>query len=186
MKRLILLRHAKSGWDDPVARDYDRPLNPRGRAAAAVIGQWASTHIFGPNGLMVDSIIASPAVRCSETLDLFQPAAGLATIEPHWDRRIYLASSATLIDVLCDLPDHITTALMCGHNPGMEDLILDLVPDDGTSPDRDIAEEQFPTAALAMIEMDIGHWADVQNRCGRLAQFKRPRDVDTAFGPEDD
>lgn len=181
MKRLILLRHAKSGWDDPVARDYDRPLNDRGRVAAASIGHWA-----GQNDVTVDSIVASPAVRCTETLDLFQPAARMATIEPHWDRRIYLASSATLIDVLRDLGDDDTSVLMCGHNPGMEDLILDLVPDDGSSPLRDLAEEQFPTAGLATIELDVAHWRDVDNRCGRLVHFMRPRDVDDALGPEDD
>lgn len=181
MKRLILLRHAKSGWDDAVARDYDRPLGERGRTAATSIGRWA-----GQSGGAVDSIIASPAVRCTETLDLFQPAAGMATIEPHWDRRIYLASSATLIDVVRDLDDENVVVLMCGHNPGMEDLILDLVPDDGGSPLRDLAEEQFPTAALATIELDVAHWRDVDNRCGRLVQFTRPRDVDDSLGPEDD
>ncbi|MEQ1689528.1 MAG: histidine phosphatase family protein [Sphingopyxis sp.] len=181
MKRLILLRHAKSGWDDPVARDYDRPLNERGRAAAASIGRWA-----GQNGVTVDSIVASPAVRCTETLDLFQPAAEMARYEPHWDRRIYLASSATLIDVVRDLDDSDTAVLMCGHNPGMEDLILDLVPDDGSTPLRDLAEEQFPTAGLATIELDVAHWRDVDNRSGRLVQFTRPRDVDDSLGPEDD
>ena len=181
MKQLILLRHAKSGWDDPVARDYDRPLSERGRTAATSIGRWA-----GQNGVVVDSIIASPAVRCTETLDLFQPAAGMPTIEPHWDRRVYLASSATLIDVVRDLGDDAATVLMCGHNPGMEDLILDLVPDDGASPLRDLAEEQFPTAGLATIALDVAHWRDVDNRCGRLVQFTRPRDVDDNLGPEDD
>ncbi|MEQ1687526.1 MAG: histidine phosphatase family protein [Sphingopyxis sp.] len=181
MKRLILLRHAKSGWDDPVARDYDRPLNERGRIAATSIGSWA-----GENGLAVDSIISSPAVRCTETLDLFQPAAGITAIEPHWDRRIYLASSATLIDVLRDFGDSDTSVLMCGHNPGMEDLILDLVPDDGSSPLRDVAEEQFPTAGLATIELDVAHWCDADNRCGRLVQFTRPRDIDSALGSGDD
>lgn len=181
MKRLILLRHAKSGWDDPVARDYDRPLNERGRIAAASIGRWAEQ-----NGMAVDSIVASPAVRCTETLDLFQPPAGMAAIEPHWDRRIYLASSATLLDVVRDLDDDDPCVLMCGHNPGMEDLILDLVPDDGSSPLRDMAEEQFPTAGLATIEMDVAHWRDVDNRCGQLVQFTRPRDIDSALGSGDD
>lgn len=180
MKTLILLRHAKSGWDDPVARDYDRPINERGRHAASVIGQWAAKQ-----GMTVDSIVSSPAVRCSETLDIFQPLAQMATSEPHWDRRIYLASSATLIDCLHDLPDANIIVLMCGHNPGMEDLILDLVPDDGRNPLRDLAEEAFPTAGLATIELDVEKWADVDNRTGRLVGLARPRDLDPNLGPED-
>lgn len=181
MKRLTLLRHAKSGWDDPVARDYDRPLNDRGRRAARIIGTHAAQI-----GLKVDAIVGSPAVRVTETLDLFQPAAGIATMEPHWDRRIYLASSATLLDCLRDLPDDKDDVLLVGHNPGMEDLILDLVPDDGTSPLRDLAEEKFPTAALATITMPIDNWRDADMRKGALTLFVRPRDLDPALGPEDD
>lgn len=181
MKKLSLLRHAKSGWDDPVARDFDRPLNERGRRAAEAIGVHARRH-----GLDVDAIVASPAVRVVETLDVFIPTAGLDDVEPHWDRRIYLASSVSLIDCLRDCPAESTHVLMAGHNPGMEDLILDLVPDDGSSPLRDEVEIKFPTAALATIELDIDNWSEVDGRCGRLVHFCRPRDLDPALGPEDD
>lgn len=181
MKRLTLLRHAKSGWDDPVARDFDRPLNARGRTASETVGRHFSTL-----GLDVDFILASPAVRVTETLDLFQPPAGLDDIEPHWDRRIYLASSATLIDCLRDLPDSANHVLMSGHNPGMEDLILDLVPDDGSSPLRDEIEIKYPTAALAIMTLAVDHWADVDSRCASLTGFVRPRDLDAALGPEED
>lgn len=181
MKRLSMLRHAKSGWDDPVARDFDRPLNPRGRRGAEIIGVHAKSI-----GLDIDFILASPAVRVTETLDLFLPAAGLDAIEPHWDRRIYLASSATLFDCLKDLPDSAEHVLMSGHNPGMEDLILELVADDATSPLRDEIEEKYPTAALVTIELAVDSWKDVDNRVGRLTHFKRPRDLDAELGPEDD
>lgn len=134
----------------------------------------------------VDFILASPAVRVTETLDLFQPAAGLDDIEPHWDRRIYLASSATLIDCLRDLPDSATHVLMSGHNPGMEDLILDLVPDDGSSPLRDEIEIKYPTAALAIMTLAVDQWADVDSRCAALTGFVRPRDLDAALGPDED
>ncbi len=181
MKRLSLLRHAKSGWDDPVARDFDRPLNPRGRCGAETMGAYAEQ-----NGLDVDFIIASPAVRVTETLDLFLPAAGLDSIEPHWDRRIYLASSATLFDCIKDLPDTAGHVLMSGHNPGMEDLILELVPDDGSSPLRDAIEEKYPTAALVTLELDIASWNEADVGTARLTHMKRPRDLDAALGPDDD
>ena len=95
-KTLYLLRHAKSGWDDPVARDFDRPLNKRGEKAARVIGEWMAS-----NGLNFEHVIASPAVRVIETLDGVWAGFG-RKIEPTWERRIYLASGATVLDVLRD------------------------------------------------------------------------------------
>lgn len=181
MKRLTMLRHAKSGWDDPVARDFDRPLNPRGRGAAKTIGTYADSIALG-----VDFVLASPAVRVSETLDIFLPVAGLDAQEPHWDRRVYLASSATLMDCLRDVPDTADHVLMAGHNPGMEDLILELVPDDGSSPLRDAVEEKFPTAALATMDLTIDSWAAIDAGCAALTLYVKPRDLDSALGPEDE
>ena len=181
MKTLTLLRHAKSGWDDPVARDFDRGLNDRGRHAARTIGVYAATE-----HLAIDAIIASPAVRVIETLDSFMPAAGMDALEPHWDRRIYLASSATLLDCVRDLDNSIDHVLMCGHNPGMEDLILDLVADDGTSPLRALVEDKFPTAALATMTLAVARWHDAAAGCAALVRFTRPRDLDPALGPQDD
>lgn len=180
MKRITLLRHAKSGWDDPVARDFDRGLNPRGERAAVTIGRAAAE-----GGLGIDAIVSSPAVRCTQTLDLFQPAAGLADMEPHWDRRVYLASSATLLDVMRENEEGFGHVLLCGHNPGLEDLILDLVPDNGTDTLRDQVEEKFPTAALATIDCAVERWTDLTPRCGTLTRFTRPRDLDPALGPDE-
>ena len=94
MKRLILFRHAKSDWDDPVARDFDRPLNSRGEKAALVMGQFARAQ-----NIRFDMVVASPAVRVVETLNVFFTGYG-EVIDPHWDRRIYLASTPTLFDVI--------------------------------------------------------------------------------------
>jgi phosphohistidine phosphatase len=175
MKRLIILRHAKSGWDVPVARDYDRPINDRGQRASVAMGEYVKQ-----TGLQIDSIVASPAIRVSETLDLFVPAAGL-TLETHWDRRIYLASSASLIEVLHDIPDHADNVMMAGHNPGLEDLILELVPDDGTSAARDIVEDQFPTAAIAVLDIPVDRWTDVGKPVAALTTLTRPRDIDPSL-----
>lgn len=180
MKRLTLLRHAKSGWDDPAARDFDRSVNDRGKRAAKLIGE----HARG-QGLKFDKIVASPAVRVVDTLDVFQAAMGNENLEPKWDRRIYLASSATLIDVLRDMPDAANDILMVGHNPGLEDLILELVPDSKDEPLRAIPEEKFPTASLAVMEIDIDKWADLDVRTAHLAYVIRPRDLDPELGPEE-
>lgn len=178
MKRLTLLRHAKSDWDDPVARDFDRPLNRRGERAAALMGQYARDR-----GMRFDLLIASPAVRVTETIDIFLEHYG-RTPETVWDRRIYLASAGNLIDVIADMADSANSVLMVGHNPGFEDLILSLVPDDGSSPLRDDIEMKFPTASLAILEMDIDRWAEADGCKARLVAFTRPRDLDPALGPE--
>lgn len=178
MKILGLFRHAKSDWNDARLRDFDRPLNKRGRKGAAIMGR----HIHD-YGLKWDRVIASPAVRVTQTIEIAAEAAG-GTPPVIWDRRIYLASSVTLLDLLRDQEGDPGSIIMVGHNPGLEDLIFDLVPDDGSSPLRDIVEEKFPTAAFAVLELDIKEWADAGEGCARLVHLVRPRDIDAALGPE--
>ncbi|MDQ2893814.1 MAG: histidine phosphatase family protein [Pseudomonadota bacterium] len=179
MKTLTLLRHAKSGWDDPVSRDFDRPLNPKGRRAAALIGRHMRSL-----GIAFDHVVASPAVRVGETIDAIVSAYG-RTLAPIVDRRIYLASSATLLDVVRELPASATRALMVGHNPGLEDLVLMLVPE-GQSGLRDTAEEKYPTATIAELELDVDDWAAAAPNGARLTRFVRPRDLDPSLGPDAD
>ncbi len=178
MKTLGLFRHAKSDWHDPRARDFDRPLNLRGEKGAGLMGR----HIFD-HSVKWDKVIASPAVRVAETIELAAKAAG-RPIAFNWDRRIYLASSATLLDLLREQKDDPGPVLMVGHNPGLEDVIFDLVPDDGTSPLRDVVEVKFPTASFAVLELDIERWDELNERCGKLVHLTRPRDLDPALGPE--
>jgi phosphohistidine phosphatase len=178
MKTLSLLRHAKSGWDDPVARDFDRPLNARGRKGAKVMGRY-----MREEGLHFDHVVASPAARVVETLDGLWDGYG-HSLEAKLDKRIYLASAATLLDVVQETPDGAATLLLSGHNPGMEELILALVPETAGDDLRDAVEEKYPTAALAEIEFDVESWRDVRERGGRLVRFVRPRDIDPALGPE--
>lgn len=178
MKTLTILRHAKSGWDVQVERDFDRPINKRGARGAEIIGQWLKRR-----KLPVDRIIASPAVRVTETLDIFQPAAGLDMLEPHWDRRIYLASAATLIDVIRDTGRDAQHLLISGHNPGLEDLVLMLVPESAGDELRTKVEEKLPTSALARLDLDIADWHDLNTGIARFADFIRPRDLDPALAP---
>ncbi|MFC4296225.1 SixA phosphatase family protein [Novosphingobium tardum] len=178
MKTLGLFRHAKSGWADPRARDFDRPLNERGEKGALLMGRYIRDH--GPR---FDRVVASPAIRVSETIDIASKAFG-RSFPVEWDRRIYLASSATLIDLLHALDGDPDTVLMVGHNPGLEDLIFDLVPDDGSSPLRDEVEVKFPTAAFAVLALAVDRWSDVAAGCAKLVSLTRPRDLDPTLGPE--
>lgn len=179
MKTLTLLRHAKSGWDDPVARDFDRALNPRGKRAAMRIGRY-----LHDSGLAFDHVVASPALRVIETLEHLAMGYGKA-FEPVWERRIYLASAATLLDIVNALPTTVDRVLLVGHNPGLEDLALMLVPE-GSSDDRAVIEEKFPTATLAEVRFAGDDWAGIATDGGTLARFVRPRDLDPELGPDDD
>jgi phosphohistidine phosphatase len=176
MRTLTLLRHAKSGWDDPVQRDFDRPLNQKGKRAARTMGEHCRRE-----GLAWDHVVSSPAVRCVETLDAFWEGYG-KTLKPVWDRRVYLASCVHLLDVLNETPAEARNLLLCGHNPGMEDLALMLTPDDGDAI-RDSVEDKFPTGSIAVLAFE-GEWGDLAARGARLEKFVRPRDLDPTLGPE--
>lgn len=180
MKTLTLFRHAKSGWDSPVSRDFDRPLNERGVKGSKVMGEHARAL-----GLTFDHVISSPAVRCTETLDGFWEGYG-EILHPNWERRIYLASGATLLDVVHELPDEDATVLMCGHNPGLEDLALDLIPDVRGDELRDELEMKFPTASLAELQFDVDSWSAIKGGSARITRFIRPRDLDPDLGPSED
>ncbi|MBV9843334.1 MAG: histidine phosphatase family protein [Sphingomonadaceae bacterium] len=178
MKRLTLFRHAKSGWDEPVTRDFDRPLNAKGKRAAAVMGRH-----MREQGLRFDRIVASPAVRVVETLDAMFEGYG-KRLAPVWDRRIYLASAATLLEVVQDTPEEVESLLLVGHNPGLEDLVLALVPDAADDVARIAVGEKYPTASLAEVDFCQGQWSDVGRQDAKLARFVRPRDLDPALGPD--
>jgi len=179
VKTLTLLRHAKSGWDDPVQRDFDRPLNDKGRRAAAAMGREMRRL-----GLRFDRVIASPAVRVAETLDAVAEGYG-ARLVPEWERRIYMASDATLAELIREQPDTAERLLLVGHNPGLEDLVLLLVPrsDDGL---RDTVEDKYPTASLTELTFACDRWANVAEGGATLARFVRPRDLDPALGPDEE
>lgn len=178
MKRLTLLRHAKSGWDDPAIRDFDRPLNPKGKRAARTMGRY-----MREAGLTFDHVVASPAMRVLETLEEVEAGYG-RPFEPVLDKRIYLASAATLLDLVHAAPDAAASLLLTGHNPGMEELILLLVPDRAGDGTRDSVEEKFPTAAVAELLFDVQRWRDIMPGSGTIIRFVRPRDLDAALGPE--
>ena len=175
MKRLTLLRHAKSSDDGLVSRDFDRTLNPKGRRAARAIGR----HLRD-SGARFDHIVASPAVRVAETLEEVRAGYGPG-IDPDWQRGLYLAPAEEMLDLVRQTPDSSDSLLLVGHNPGLEELVLLLV---RTGDKRLEIEEKYPTASVAEIDLDVTDWHDVAAGVGHLVRFTRPRDLDPAFGPE--
>ncbi|HEY6814005.1 MAG TPA: histidine phosphatase family protein [Croceibacterium sp.] len=174
MKLLGLLRHAKSDWDDMSLRDYDRGLNDRGRRGAAIMGGHIRAH-----GAAWDLLLASPAERVRRTID-----ATRLKLPTRWEERVYLADSDALIELLQMIEGEPAAVLLAGHNPGLQELIFDLVADENENDLFDIAAEKYPTATFAVLELAIDRWADCKPGCGTLVHLVRPRDLDPALGPE--
>ena len=164
MKRLLLLRHAKSSWDDPRLADFDRPLNERGRRAAPLMGRYLREQEIRP-----DLILCSPAARARQTAELVAGAAGLAA-PLRFDERIYEATAARLLEVVSQAGEGAGEILLVGHNPGMEEL-LELL----TSESR-----RMPTAALARIRLDTDEWAGLAPRAGRLERHIKPKELENS------
>ncbi|WP_325049081.1 SixA phosphatase family protein [Tsuneonella amylolytica] len=126
-----------------------------------------------------DALLASPAERVKATLE----AAGLG-LAPRYDQRAYLADAATLLDVVREKAGDADAVLLSGHNPGLQDLLLELVPPANENDLFDEASVKFPTATFAVLELAIDDWADIDGECGKLVHFARPRDLDLELGPE--
>ncbi|HSE38238.1 MAG TPA: histidine phosphatase family protein [Blastocatellia bacterium] len=159
MKTLLLLRHAKSDWDDSSLRDFDRPLAARGKRDAPRIGK-----ALRKRGILPDLIISSPAARAKATIEAVTRAAKM-NLEIRFDEVVYGASSPELISLIRGLPDKTSCLLLVGHNPGFEDLVGRL---SGT-------HELMPTAALACIEFQIDRWEDVNDGDGKLLWLLTPK-----------
>lgn len=175
MRQLLLLRHAKSSWDDVSLPDRERPLNPRGRQAAAAIRQ--AIHRLG---LMPDLILVSPARRTMETLAALEPWDDTPLIEPL--DSLYLADPTQLLAALHTVPETVRSVMLIGHNPGLHDLAMALTGAEaltrGTAEERALAGG-FPTGALAEFTI-AGAWWDLRAGGGRLVRFLTPRALETA------
>ena len=172
MKRLAILRHAKSSWDDAGLADFDRPLNDRGWKAARRVGRELKQR-----GVRFDLCVASGAARVRETLDGLVEGYGEPDFEIRFEPRIYEASLATLLDIVRGLPESSNAPLLVGHNPGLQQLVLELA-DDDTKGLRDCASSKFPTAAFALIDLKSDRWADVRSADCKVAELIYPKELD--------
>jgi phosphohistidine phosphatase len=171
MKRLSLLRHAKSDRSDPAAADFDRGLTNRGRQAAPAMGRYLRRQKLVP-----DIVLCSAARRARETWEL-AAAALKAEIPVEYSERLYLATPAQILRLLHQLPETTESALLIGHNPGFHALALQLL-GSGDGEARAQLQAKFPTAALAVIDFEIERWGDLAAGRGKLERFLAPRDLD--------
>jgi len=161
MKTLMLLRHAKSDWDDQSLPDFDRPLANRGKRDAPRIGK-----AIKKRGLIPDLIVSSPAARARQTIESLVSAAEF-DVSPQFDESIYGATAADLMKLVRRLPDSNSCVLLVGHNPTFEQVVARL---SGTV-------EHMPTAALACIEFQVDRWEDIDDGQGKLSCFLTPKQL---------
>ena len=167
MKRLLLIRHAKSSWDDPALADHERPLAPRGQKAADRIVE----HL-GEADATIDLVLCSSSRRTRETLERLSAAFGEAEVLV--EDGLYGASAGDLLDRLHDVPDAVGGVAVIGHNPGIQDLTIELARD---GPDVGRALKKFPTAAVAVLEF-VAPWSGLADGSARLVRFTVPKDLE--------
>ena len=177
MRTLFLLRHAKSSWDDPEQRDFDRPLGARGQAAAALMGRFLKAQ-----GLFADHLLVSSAVRTRETWERVQAKWQMPT-QPLYEDAIYMATVDTLLSLVQAAPPRARSMMMIGHNPGFEDLSFKLVAD-GDSGGLDLLDQGFKTAAFAELTFDVAGWSDIGPKSATLQRFITPRSLDRSMDNE--
>lgn len=170
MKRLLVMRHAKSSWDDPRQRDFDRPLNERGRMAAPLIAA-----AIAEKGWRPDVILCSPALRTRETLDRMKPRLG-PSIPVAYRDGLYLASLDRLYSEIERLSDQDTTALVIAHNPGVQELSLSLCDEPSCASDRfERIAIKFPTGAVTAFALPASGWRQISPQTGTLLDFITPK-----------
>lgn len=170
MKKLILLRHAKSSWNDPTLDDHDRPLNARGKASAPVIAEWLDHRAHLP-----DVVLSSSSKRTRQTVKRMQKAVPKLP-DPIIDPALYHASPSAMCERLAQLPSTAQSVMLVGHQPGLGSLVRKL--SDGLETRRcKRAFEHFPTAAAAILEVDIDDWADLDFARARFIDFASPREL---------
>lgn len=158
MKTLLLARHAKSDWGVPNLADHDRPLNARGlRDAPAMASRLVD------EGLLVDLVVSSTALRARTTAEDYAAAFGLELVE---DPLLYAASARSILLTASRLPDTSAVAMLVGHNPGMSDAVAELTGD----------FVELPTCAVAECVVEVDSWAELSEGTGRLVGVRTPRD----------
>ena len=172
MHQLLLLRHAKSSWDDPKLADHDRPLNARGRAAAAAMGR--AMHELGLNP---DVVLVSTAKRTLQTLHAIEPWDDTPLTEQM--DALYLAEPPKLLAVLHGVAETARSVLLVGHNPGLHELAMLLVGPRSMTQANEMTRRlkaKYPTGALAEFSI-AGPWSKLGEGGGRLMRFLLPHDL---------
>lgn len=162
MRRLSLVRHAKSSWNAPELSDFERPLNPRGRREAPAMAQRLKQLEQTP-----DLLLTSPALRAITTARVFAQELGIAAESVQLSSRIYEAERDTLVELVRGFDPAVQHALLFGHNPGFSELAGWLAR---------CPFQEMPTCAIVMLALPIDTWAELRRDGGQLIHYLYPKD----------
>ena len=176
MKRLLLLRHAKSSWKNAALSDFDRPLNRRGRKAAPTMGAYLAAE-----GLRPDRVLCSAALRAEETWDRLKPRLD-GEVPVKTFRSLYLASPARLLEVVQRQPNDLACLLVIGHNPGIANLARRLAGPGSSAEALARLAGNFPTAGLAELTFEGRSWSDIAPGLAGLVRIVAPKELAAAEG----
>jgi phosphohistidine phosphatase len=169
MRQLFVLRHAKSSWDDPGLDDHDRPLAPRGQRAVKLLHDYIRIH-----GIEPSLVLCSTSRRTKETL------SGIAPSGDHLvENELYGASAAAILERLHRLASDTGSAMVIGHNPAMQLLVLKLAASSTSDGDLATVRHKFPTGALATLTFDCA-WSELSPGAATLTGLARPKDLNLA------
>jgi phosphohistidine phosphatase len=166
-KRLYLLRHAKSSWENPALADHDRPLSTRGHRASSVMAEHLRSQRIAPA-----LVLCSSAARTRETLERIRPSLGEG-VEVRIEDGIYGATANDLLDLLHGVAPGAESVMVIGHNPALQELALTLA---ARGPELERLSEKFPTAALATLTFG-GGWEELSGGAAQLMSFVTPREL---------
>ncbi len=161
MKTLLLVRHAKSSWDNINLTDIKRPLNKRGKRDAPFMGELLRDH-----SVMPDLIISSSAERALYTAKILAEKIEYPESKILVNKKIYRAVFRDLFKEIKNLDDSLSTVMIVGHNPELTDFLSSLT---------NSYVEDIPTAGICMIQLSISSWADIEEGCGKLVSFEYPK-----------
>ena len=168
MPALYLMRHAKSDWHSAAQADFDRPLNQRGSKDAARMGEWLKQQNITPS-----LVLSSPAQRARQTVLAVADTLGMKESEVVFNKELYLADRATLLNILRTVPAATENVMLVAHNPGLDNLVEWLAPD---PPPLSESGKLMTTAAIAMFKVP-GGWSRLKRGGLVLQQLQRPRDL---------
>lgn len=166
VRKLLIMRHAKSSWDSEASSDFARPLAKRGREDAPRMGRWMAEQRLRP-----DWLVSSPALRARQTTLAVCKALGLDPEEVLWTPGIYEAGLGELLGLLKRCPAQSRIAMLIGHNPGLERLLRHL---SGDRIPPEAALKPMPTAAIAVLCMPPD-WHDLGYGAAEIETLMRPR-----------
>lgn len=163
-RRLVMIRHAKSSWGNPLQSDYERPLNPRGEHDAPLMGAWLKK-----TGIIPDLIISSTAKRAKQTAKKIAKALDYNDSDIRWYDKLYHCIPSVYEEVIYEVDDNIKTVFIVSHNPGITSFANQL--------SESFKTDNIPTCGIVGAEFDVTHWSEFNLVNKKVFLYQYPKNT---------